>query len=392
MVDGEPITWKLQTQAGAELLLEPPLRISASATDAYMGIKWPDEQTKLKLTATSGSRSVSLNLEKPDWFVKDLQAADGNRKAKAGETLYLVKAPAKDEKATISWSSNLEPMLLKKYYFMNGNNTSGNLTSNKTLYSFSNSPSTSTYRMNALGYDKSLKVSVVDKYKYDYKVVPGAISSVFDKLKDLDNKFGKTIEKIGSATGLKPSFKIEIAGTAQNNEAKDRFLQDEKQVGASAKFGLASAKDNPIPGLSYSIPFIGKIGGYWRVNFEASIAYNYLFITKNNPEKTKTERVEIPLKANGGLEVGAKLSLLEDVSEKIDINVKGYGKGAIYAQGRYRTIQKEFDYEIGLDAVVGGFSGTIKAGGFTVFDQKVEVLLFDKNKWFYEEGLKIDLP
>ena len=75
-----------------------------------------------------------------------------------------------------------------------------------------------------------------------------------------------------------------------------------------------------------------------------------------------------------------------------NINVKGYGKGAIYAQGRYRTIQKEFDYEIGLDAVVGGFSGTIKAGGFTVFDQKVEVLLFDKNKWFYEEGLKIDLP
>jgi hypothetical protein len=231
-----------------------------------------------------------------------------------------------------------------------------------------------------------VKVEVVDKYKYDYKVVPGAISSIFDKLKDLDNKFGKTIEKIGTTTGLKPSFKIEIAGSAQNNKvSKERFLQDEKQVGASAKFGLSSSKDNPIPGLSYSIPYIGSIGGYWRVNFEVSLAYNYLFITKNNPEKTQTERIEIPLKANGGLEIGAKIALLEDVSEKIDVNVKAYGKGAVYAQGKYTPSKKTVDYEIGLDAIVGGFSGTIKAAGITVFDQKIEVLLLDKQKWLIGE-------
>ncbi len=34
---------------------------------------------------------------------------------------------------------------------------------------------------------------------------------------------------------------------------------------------------------------------------------------------------------------------------------------------------------------MGGFSGTIKAAGFTVFDQKIEVLLLDKQQWLIDE-------
>jgi hypothetical protein len=173
-ISGEAISWELKTSSGATLPLEAPLRISATSNSEYLGIKWPDGQDKLTLTATSGSRKVTLNLEKPVWNLSDLQVADGNRIAKAGEILYLVKAPAKDEKATISWKSDVESSLLKNYFYVDGKNPTGSFSSNKVTYNFSESPNTTTYRLNALGYDKMVKVQVVDKYdkQLDYTVKP----------------------------------------------------------------------------------------------------------------------------------------------------------------------------------------------------------------------------
>jgi hypothetical protein len=381
MVDGEPITWKLQTQAGAELLLEPPLRISASATDAYMGIKWPDGQTKLKLTATSGSRSVSLNLERPDWFVKDLEAANGSRKAKAGETLYLVKAPAKDEKATITWSSNLEPMLLKNHYYVNGNTISGNLTSNKIPYNYSNSPSSTTYRLNALGYDKSVKVEVVDLYKRDFNNAPPFLSDFVYKFKGVESTLKTLKNKLGFNESVVPKIKVDYKKTEYNKEVDgSRLYEDIKENTWSVGLEFKPKDDFLLPPpFSGGIPYITQYGAFISTSITISVDYGEILKRKVETSTFKGSPI-LKVKGAGDITAGAKISALT-VSSSTEVEFKAYGKTGVYAGGNYNSGKIELD--AGISPLVFGISGKGKALGFEVFNFKKEWLLIDKTKMVY---------
>ncbi len=98
---------------------------------------------------------------------------------------------------------------------------------------------------------------------------------------------------------------------------------------------------------------------------------------KQNYLKTKNT---IGLKANGGIEFGAKAEFLPEV-ESTNLTLKAYGKTTLVAEGNLVITDSgnySFDPKIYINPLVGGVKGTIKVGSYTVFDDSYEWQLSDK--------------
>ena len=293
---GSPITWQLTDGNNSPLPLDPPLRISAKADDEYLGIYYPAEQKTLKLTATSGGKSLTLILEKPNYFVKDLVAIDVEHpsriaSANKDETLYLVQNAVsgkfKSRIVDYKYNSNAEDSYLKQFV------TTYNFTANTNQkfnpqvgpyehiipITYDKVPNRNGLGINAFDYNKVAKVELVDENRdrVDYADKLSKLLVSFEKLtsvyKDLKNYLPCELDYMTSLqlSDLIKRKQFAYALETYNEEKpKSRLYNEVQQHKFEATgFDILTLKcdkkvEIPIPGTSFKIP-ITKVG------FELSI-------------------------------------------------------------------------------------------------------------------------
>jgi hypothetical protein len=366
MVEGEPISWKLQTSSGTDIALEAPLRISASVTDAYLGIKWPDGQTSLKLSVVSGDRSLNFTLQKPEWFVKDLvvsetrriqkyditngkitQGKTNTRTAKAGETLYLVHDNnlfTTDRKPVYKFTSNLDDALLKKY-ITHHNYSSG------TSYTFENSSGPTSHKLpmtyydvpgvfgvniNSLGYDKTVKVQLVpfDKSE-DEGIISSELLTKVKKLRDAIKDINKIKDKVDAAMGEKAGLKkdgekglaVVINGQRYNEEDPDSrnyfgIKEYELKLVGSFEYTFSYGPTKLIPN---ALKDYVNIAIYAKPSLDFELIRNakYRSLNSTGPELYYKPDSYDKFQVVGGVAIGAIAKVNASHAFKFELNASG---------------------------------------------------------------------
>ena len=394
-LSGEAISWKLETTDGKELSLEEPLRISASKTDTYFGIKWPIEHKSLTLTVKSGERTLVLNLEKPNWSVNGLTVSEtkqvsyikkriNTRTAKEGQILYIIQDNSggvvlDDRKLDYKYQSNVEDILLKKYitHYDYTNNSSSSLENSispiqhKLRYTYDKVPHQYGLGIKALGYDKSVKVQLIpfDK-REDESAIPietllslRKLAKSLKEIKKFKTKLEDVIGKQEEESGKEVGFEVVANGQTYNEEieeSKDYFSVKEWEakfvgsVGYTFKYGVTTMLPKAL--TKYVDVYV-----YAGISVDGEIIGGEKRGKRNGVGND--ERIEIAQKVQvvGGVKIGATVKVNAGNLAKVDLDANGKGE----IEGGYNFATKK-GFAV-LKPIVFNLSASVSTLGVEIY-------------------------
>ena len=277
-----PIQWTISKEKTPDLLFERK-SISTDISE-YVGVEFPlpdnDEVFTMKVESDGQILNIKIIRKKPVYKVSDLIAVDyknPNRIAKASknETLYIVRNPLTNRQVDYKWVTTAPTEEMKP--LITYTPSSGNSWHPQNLYGksynigYTDSPDKGTFAIDAWGYEKAVKVELVDYYKKKtalaaFTGVGGKlndIANVVEELKNVTDWLKSNLAKAGIEMPVKLEFKAGGSVTEENKEESKSnlyFVYKTTEYNADLKLeGEFTKKLVTFPGTSKSFDkAIGK--------------------------------------------------------------------------------------------------------------------------------------
>ena len=225
--------------------------------------------------------------------------------------------------------------------------------------------------------EKTVEVKWVDEYKNINEQAIGGISALIQDL--FENKINKINDFLPGNLEFGTSVSFSNETSNKENES-NRFLTDVKKkvIQASA---LIEA-EMPLPGLSFTIPYLGSIGGF--IKGIGSLGVEYEKISEKSNIQQDSEYVikkhNFGPKGQLCLNIGAKIEILPNV-DAITVEGRGFGEACVVVEGEIEAHANGdyiLSYEVYVEPLFGVVSAKITSGNFDVFEDSWRKQIFSR--------------
>jgi hypothetical protein len=386
-----------------------------------------------KVVGKYGPDKISVNFvrNKKPFEINQLLAVDMNneaRKAKNGETLYLVRKNNELARSvefrisTDAQSKNFWPNepIWHNYtqadrdkqlaaeaqygqrdeeYYSKSDAGFTDKTRFKARHRFDDWSETTTTSVSAFGNERKVNIKTLmeDRVK-DKAALPPQIDNAINKVIGSFNTFTKHLNKISGGTFEEASIKNDFSFEYFNEAAeKSRHYYRNRNLSIGLT-GTISTGEIPIPALSISLPNIVNIGAYIKPGISLRLSGGATDRRRSESETWEYYSFNIGGNLTGGVEGGVQVKLFtkgDDDPTKmtppnwIRVEAKGYAKASVFGGFDYRrreeTPPNVVRVTAGLDPLILGVSATVKIS--TVL---LDTTLLDYSKeWYLTDRLSI---